>query len=153
MPEQPALFTRSAATETLAAMLVGCAEGATVTYEDMRRATNRDVQRADRHLLAQARRIALKAGAAFSPVVRVGLQRLEPAQFALEGGRIVKRLGRTAKRGGKLLDAANLASLSPDDQLRHAAVCGVLAAVESSAAVPPSAPGPQGSRDPVVRVS
>ena len=147
------LFQRHAATEALLKLLLACPEGETVSFEDMCRVTNRDIRGSDRHLLATARNTALREhGVAFGTVIRKGLRRMQPQELLQEGGRQIKRIARAAKRGGRTLDTCDVARLTPDERLQHAATRGILAAIENSAERP-KAPAVQGSRDPLVRIA
>lgn len=148
-----ALFERSSATNALVQLLAECGEGDTVSFETMRRVTNRDVQGRDRHILDAARRIALGTHrASFCAVTRVGLRRMLASELAHEGQRHIVRISRSAKRAGRLLDSGDLAKLTSDQRLQHSATRGVLAALENSAQRP-VVPSQTGSRDPVVRIA
>ncbi|WP_424138625.1 hypothetical protein [Roseomonas chloroacetimidivorans] len=151
-PER-ALFARSAATAALVDLLVACPEGGAVSFAEMIKVTNRDVQRKDRHLLDRARAIALtEHRAAFCAVVREGLRRLRADELAHEGQRRIKTIKAAAKRGGKIMDSGDAARLKPEQRLQHAAVRGLLSAIETTAGTP-QAPAAKGSRDPYVRIA
>lgn len=153
MAEHNALFARSAATEALVKLLVACPEGEVVTYAAMAQATNRDVQGKDRHLLGTALRAARRDHrAVFGTVIRVGIQRMQPADLAKEGRRRLRNINRAARRGGRLMDAGNGADMTADERLEHAAVRGVLAAVENQAGTLPAAQVRPTNADPIVKI-
>jgi len=146
-----AIFARSATTEKLIDLLIGCPEGEMVTFAEMMRVTNRDIQHKDRHLLTTALNSVRKESAAlFSAVYRVGVQRLRPEEVMVDGRRRVKRIVRAAHRGSTIMDAVDPARLNPDQRLAHAATRGVLASIEASGKVAKAIPSGSAGRDPVV---
>lgn len=147
-----ALFDQSTATAMLVELLATTPDGQLLTYAEMARATNRDIAGKDRHVLTSARRIAQRDyGAVFSPVVREGLRRLMPGEFAAEGRRKVALISRAARRAGKSLDAAPRERMTADERLEHDATRGVVAAIERIGRERPKAM--VASRDPVVKVT
>lgn len=154
-PTTDALFARGAATAALVQLLLACPEGETVTYAEMARATNRDVQGRDRHLLETALKAARRDGrAVFCAVVRVGQQRMRPEEVHLDGARRLKRISGAARRGGQVLDTVAPERLTPEQRVAHAATRGVLASIEASGkAGSASHPSGRANRDPQVRVA
>ena len=124
------LFERSAATLTLIELLRSANEGDIVTYDDMITLTNRDIRKRDRHLLQTALRSLQKHDRiVFGTIVRVGVQRLKPAELTHEGRRRLVKIRRQAVRGGAVMDTAAMQRLTPTQRLEHTATRGVLASV------------------------
>lgn len=146
-------FERSAATDTLVELLATCPEGETVTWAEMQRATNRDVTGADRYLVTSARRVAHhQHGAVFGTIIRVGLRRLWPAEHTKEGRRRVKLIGKAARRGKKVMQAADLRRMTKDEMLTHSAVAGVLQAIDHSTRSGPMRSVKRANSDPVAAI-
>lgn len=147
------LFERSVATDALVELLSSCPEGGIVTWSEMCHVTNRDIIGGDRHLITRARVIALKEhGAAFGTIIRTGLRRLVPGEHVVEGKRRVKLIGSAANRGTKIMRSADMAKLTKDQALTHAATAGVLLAIENSSRARPNKGPSGGNPDPVVTI-
>lgn len=148
-----AMFARSAAVDTLTNMLINCAEGSVVTYEDMSRATNRDIQKRDRHLLVTALNAAnSEYNAVFSTISRIGMQRLKPEEVMLSGKRRIKKITKAAKRGAKEMDTVSLERLTPDQRLSHVAIRGVFAGIQTASKSTPKPTSSAANTDPVVKL-
>jgi hypothetical protein len=143
---------RSAATQSLVNLLSNTSPDETITFGEMQRVTNLDIRGNSRYLLDSARRILQNQyNMVFGSIRGVGVSRLRSDQLVEVGRRNVKKISRTARRGGKAMDTANRAELSKEQRFAHDATRGVLASLERidrdlSRQVPVS------NRDPVVVV-
>ena len=114
-------FTQSLESQTLSKLLAKAEYGAIITYEDMNASIKGDTQGQSRSALATARRSLLKSGFVFDSVRNVGLKRLHPAEISLTTPRLIRRVGRAARKHAVELGTADISTLSSDEQKRHSA--------------------------------
>ncbi|GAN90997.1 hypothetical protein Gbfr_022_041 [Gluconobacter frateurii M-2] len=144
---------RSMVSELLVEALREAEVGEIVTYADLKNLTNYDVQSAHRHLLDRARRVLLReSGYVFSTVINIGLKRASAPELTHIGVSHMKKAGRSARRGGKVMDTVDRKQLTADQALEHDATRGVLAAIATVSQTKKSPPAREPSRDPQVRV-
>lgn len=123
----------SADARAIADILIACPVGEVISLATASSAIGRDITKC-RHILATARRVALReAGAAFSTEPRNGLRRLS-AERATEviGPSARRHIRKAAGRARKVLIAATEGAndLSPDAQRRRAAEISALGLME-----------------------
>jgi hypothetical protein len=117
----------------LAARIESMEIGATITYSELSEIAGSDVQRARRHWLERARKIAEAAAVpAFTESVSgIGLKRIPQAEVAtIEKTSTVGRIRRATRRSGKRLSRVDYANLDQDAKRAHdvaATTMGVLA--------------------------
>jgi hypothetical protein len=114
-----ARFERSPITELLLARIRSMESGETVPYAELNEIAGDDVQNGVRHLLASARKIALREGIAVAAVTEVGMKRLD-SKGALDvgGDHTTKRVRRQLKTGLRILATADPERLGVSDRRR-----------------------------------
>lgn len=102
--------------------------GESVSYTSLTEIIKRNVQMEARHVLNSARKILQREDHALFGTIRgEGLKRLADVEIANSGGRYLKQVNHTAKRGVRALGCvSDFAKLPLQEQIRHNAALSLL---------------------------
>lgn len=107
-----------------------CKVGDTVTYDELKKLTSRDVQGDDRYVLETALRNTLKDGKVFGCVRAVGVRLLNDEEIIAEAEGVAPRLRRLSRRASRKLTAVkDFASLPNEQKVRHNTLLSVFGAI------------------------
>lgn len=112
-------FTQSLETKSLTEALSNVTAGESITYSEINKSINGDVQGASRAALATARRALLKHGYVFAVEHNLGLRRLLPREISLTTPRLLQKVRRAANKHAVELGTADMSSMTSDEQKRH----------------------------------
>ena len=127
-----AIAELSVDTQVIEKRLAQLNPGETVSYGELSKLIDRDVQGPARHVLESARRRLLKdKQMVFDAVWNEGIKRLEDSDIALLGRRALKHIGRTAKLCVRRQACADYESLPVDTRRTMDASNSMLGAIHA----------------------
>lgn len=104
--------------------------GDTVTYEELKALTRRDVQGVDRYILNTALKNALRDGKVFGCVRTVGVKLLNDGEIISDAESVAPRIRRISRRASRRLTAVqNFDKLPNEQKVKHNALLSVFGAI------------------------
>lgn len=123
-------FKASADTRFIAQEFAKAAPGDTITYEQLSAAISRDVRKFAQSSIYTALKMQLAEGRVFEAEPGIGYRFLTSAEIVqTQAAKGFQRIGRIAKKTARKVGAADFASLSNPDKIKHNAQLSMLGAL------------------------